>query len=492
MKEIKEIVKFLSKKKLRHIETFNLDDNTTSVYRKMYYEILNNETITEDELADKIAGTKKSDKKYGMIKSRFKRRLFNHILFLDLAENATEVNKIISAAYKQIYVAKLLQINNLLDASHYMVKKAMPILLKQELLEPLLTAYQIKINHHSRKGQSTKVERLSEELINISKALMLQNQVFTLYEKAGLLYSKAERLNYRDANKMAEIITSLNRVIEIDNIQFKAKWTALVIINEYAVYQGDYSKFRGTLSKIKKLLKDNPHFNYKVRKLLVLTWELTLKANLNEIAEGLLLIKKIRDLYDENNLNWFFGERKILFYYISITSYSEAHSTSINVLGNNNFKLLNNKTQEMWVLWHTYLSIIKAEYDTKKLKEINLLKVLNSVSKISQDKTGLNTLVRNLEILYKYLIDDKESLIEMPNSLTIYKSRYLKPNKLRRAQIFTDFIIKSGKEGFLKGPLKINGAKAIKKLENLKNDNPEKKAFEFIPYEKLIEIMVNK
>ncbi|MCB9096312.1 MAG: hypothetical protein H6630_01480, partial [Arcobacter sp.] len=83
MDEIKEIIQFLSIKKLRRIETLNLEEEGDSVYRDFYYILLNEPNISEEELAQKIANTTKNDKKYGMIKSRFKKRLFNHALFLE-------------------------------------------------------------------------------------------------------------------------------------------------------------------------------------------------------------------------------------------------------------------------------------------------------------------------------------------------------------------------------------------------------------------------
>lgn len=492
MEEIKEIVQFLSIKKLRRIETLNIEEEGDSVYRDFYYTLLNEPNISEEELAQKIANTTKNDKKYGMIKSRFKKKLFNHALFLDLSENITKQTIEISNAYRNIYIATLFMNNNLRKSSYYITNKNIKTLEKYELIDLLIRAYQIKLSQSSIEYKPKKLDEYANKLIYYTKAFSIYTKTMIIYEKIGLLYSKYEILKVSDLKKLEQLVEETSILLKEKEVTFNTKWMLYSIQMEYHEYIGDYILLFNKADEIEKTLSKNPTFFYKTRKVLLYTWKLDALGNLKNNEGNDKLINLLQKFYDKNTMGWFLIQRKLLLYYINIEEYSLAIEITENTIDSQKYSSLQPKLQEMWLLWHTYLQILNANYNQEKLATIKLAKILNSVPQISKDKLGLNTLVRTLEIIYRYLIYDDENLIETYNALLIYKSRYLKPNKLRRAQIFFDMITATSKRGFTNETTKREGEKALKRYERLKNDNPERKAYEFIPYEKLIEVMMGR
>lgn len=492
MEDIKEIVFFISKKKLRHIETLNMDEEGDSIYRDFYYLLLNEPNITEEDVAKRLTNTDKKDKKYAMLKSRFKKRIYNHLLFLGLSETSTENNIIFSEAYKSTYIAKLLQINSLITPSYEIVRKNLKTLIKYQILESLITAYQIILNYQARNNQFKKFDSTKELLMKYSYAFIIEIEIQSLYEKAGILYSKSEILSYADTKKLFEIINRASEIVNDSNILFKAQWLSYVLLMEYYEYIGDVEMISKNIVEVENLLKRNKIMFFKVRKLMLFTWQLKVFGEKKLLSRGEKTIKELFKLYDKNNINSFYSYRKILDYYVVTNQYRKALDLAINTINNSSLQNIGEKNKELWLLWHTYLQMIGANYNQELLNEIKIAKVLNSVPQISKDKLGLNTLVRTLEIVYRYLVYDDENLIETYNALLIYKSRYLKPNKLRRAQIFFDMLTAVSKGGYTNQKMKQQGEKALKRYERLKNDNPERKAYEFIPYEKLIEIMMGR
>ncbi|MCB0536996.1 MAG: hypothetical protein KDE33_05650 [Bacteroidetes bacterium] len=492
MDEIKEVVQFLSKKKLRRIETLNLEEEGDSVYRDFYYILLNEPNISEEELAKKIANTSKEDKKYGMIKSRFKKRLFNHALFLELSENSTKQALEISNAYRSIYTSVLFRGNNIRKASYYIVNKTLKVIEKYELLDLLIIAYQIKLNESNFYNKPKKLNEYADKLLYYSKALSNYSNCLVIYEKASLILSKSKVLNQADLEKLNALIQDSLTVSELPEATFETKWTMFNFKMNYYEYIGDYQSIEKQITYFEKIFLKKPILFYKTRKLLLYSWKLDAFGYLKIRKGAKSLINYLHDLYEPNSMGWYYIQRKILYYYMHTEQYVFAIDISHNVIESKKMTELNIKLQEMWLLWHTYLQILNANYNQEKLATIKLAKILNSVPQISKDKLGLNTLVRTLEIIYRYLIYDDENLIETYNALLIYKSRYLKPNKLRRAQIFFDMITATSKRGFTNETTKREGEKALKRYERLKNDNPERKAYEFIPYEKLIEVMMGR
>ncbi|MCB9096310.1 MAG: hypothetical protein H6630_01470, partial [Arcobacter sp.] len=158
----------------------------------------------------------------------------------------------------------------------------------------------------------------------------------------------------------------------------------------------------------------------------------------------------------------------------------------------NEFKTYNENFKELWIMWHTYLEIYSKKEKIDELKKIKIYKVLNSVNRMTKDKLGVNTAKIIMELWYNFLTKDYDSLIDAYNAVSIYKTRYITPNKLKRTAILFDFITTSSINSFRKDDLIEKGNKALQKFEELKNSNAEKRAYEIIPYEKLIEVMMGR
>jgi len=489
MKILKELVFAINKKKLRPIETLNLEGDGDSVYRKFYYKIKFSEgEIDESNIAEELCNTNPSDKKYLMVKSRFRKRLINHLFFLDYSTNLNEHSKKITEAYKYVYLAKVLNLIGAKNTSTYLINKALPVLEKYEVLEVLITAFQLKINEYSFKNNFKKIDDYSKQLMHFLYLFENESKVYILFQKSGYVFSKAEILNEKDFQALEVYVNEIKILGQQKNISFKSSWFSLLVQVEFLEYIGAYDQVIEKCKKIETILNKNPQFKTNTRIVLTQTFLLEAYGKLNYLKEGEEIVTAIKDIYVETSFNWFHVQRKILFFYVNTKQYVKALEIVNHVVSSKAFKNYNPRFKELWILWQAFIKTILL----KKGEVLKIEKVMNSVVSMTKDHLGVNTTRQVLEIFYKFLVGREEEIIDKTNILAINKSRYLKPNKLKRASLFYDFIIKSSKSGFQNVKMQKIGTKTLNDLLVLQNSNPEKRAYEIIPYEEIIEMMLAK
>ena len=494
MKVIKELIRVLDKSKLQPINVLDFSNTRMNKYKSYYDAILNDEYLDEDELALKFSENTVSSKKYLMFKNRFRKRLSNYVFFMDYSGVDKAIN-FVSKAYRFTFMAKLLMLVGAKNGSYYFTNKSLKLAVEYELYELLLIINQIYITKYSFSNNYNKlnleIEKQNENLIYYSNELKIE----ALYAKSGIIISKSEILSKINFDNYENIIFEINKLSESNKVSFKSFWLAKSCEIEYCEYIGDYKKVLQNCIELDNLLIEKPQFSYNVRKLVLATWKLEAYGALGKLEAAKTLLEELDELVKKNVSNWFHVQRKVFEFYFNTKQYEKALHLSLKVLEHEGFKSYNSRFKEIWILRNAYASLICAvlNLDSKlTLKEVKIEKVLNSISSMSKDKLGVNLATIVLEIMYKYFNNDMDDLIDKYNVLMHYKIRYLKPAKLTRATIFFNFIVRTSQKGFMKDVIKKESDRALQKLSNVKNQNAEKRSYEIIPYEDIIEMMLAK
>ncbi|MEZ4917099.1 MAG: hypothetical protein R2836_08970 [Chitinophagales bacterium] len=493
MEILRELSSLIGLKKINKIDTLYAENESESVYTRLYHlaREYNVNNYSEDDIALEIANVPRTHKKYGMIKSRFIKKALNQIIFIDTSNDLPINTKEILTANRLAYLSRLLFSLGATKSSIYLLNKAIPILEKNELLEPLINLYKIKLTEYVINNQPKKLKQVSEKIKNYCHNLNDEINVTILYEKIGLIYNKSEILTASDYSNLNDAVSELKSLNINEKSTFDSIWKKSLLLIEFHQYNGEYTKLYDEIYLIESLLNKKAHFNHQNRKIQILSWKLEAFGYLHEVSKGNIIVYDLLLLINSINSNWFSVQRKILFFYIHTNQYEKAFEITEKITNLNEFKTYNENFKELWIMWHTYLEIYSKKEKIDELKKIKIYKVLNSVNRMTKDKLGVNTAKIIMELWYNFLTKDYDSLIDAYNAVSIYKTRYITPNKLKRTAILFDFITTSSINSFRKDDLIEKGNKALQKFEELKNSNAEKRAYEII-YEKLIEVMMGR
>ncbi len=494
MKEIIEIVKLSTKRRLRKVEVLNNIPtiSKSNNYYRLYKGIIDGKCNNDVSAAHEMFRTVKSDKRYLMLKSRFKKLLLNSLFFLDFEHlDIGDYYKALYKCEKKLFQVKALIAIGARESGVKIALKIVDISMKFELTNILIQTSEILRNIYGILGEESQFEYYDKLLKSNFRILEAENTSDELYRRLIIKFIKSEAMKPElvpIAKQYAKQLKALCRKNDSFVLHF----------NMYRVWFWSYriaGNYRSTLrvcEKAEQYMEENPLFSQKIKSAELALIKMNCFMHLQDNKNGFINAEKCDHLFDEDSIN------RLLFleYYFLLAMHTGKYVQAVDIFNravqhpkySEDFP----KHLEKWRIFEAFLNYISTSEQNvpialyPKKKKFNLPKFLNELPIYSKDKRGFNVLILIIQVLFLLEKQEYVKIIDRTEALKTYRSRYLRKDIDFRSSCFIKMLLIMEKKDFEKTKTKIHTEPLFQMLKKTRiRYEGSLTELEVIPYEQL-------
>ncbi len=442
MKNLIEISKIVTKKKVKKIEIF--DDHSlkhkNSKFNEFYEALMAGKFKNDRDAASFLYGCSPTDDKYRQLKSRFRKRLLNTLFFLDVnLPSTSNYDRAYYSCNKDWTLVKILLSNNAPHTAASLAKHILTTALKFKFADVIVNCSRILRKYASEQGAEKDYEVYDQYSKQFQNVLDAEIRSEELYQRVVMNYHKPPSKNFNLREKIDTYCDALVGLSEIYD-------SPIVIYNMYMVWAyryemlNDFDSMLEVCTKAEKYIEENPRY---YRDEMLATFQLkkmTAYLHLRDYKNGKINAEKCLASFPEGSDTWF----TFMEYYLLLAMHTENHINAIAIYNkasaNNKFKKLTGKVREKWRIYDVYLNYIIESQSTinpvlkaQRRKVFRLSRFLNDPILFPKDQRIFTVLLVIAQILFLLEKKSYNAVAERVDRLKSYANRQLKKEEYFRA-----------------------------------------------------------
>lgn len=499
MKDLHELVRIVTRSKLRSVELLsNPDDGKSSKLTEFYQLLEDGRLETDEEAADHFYGKSKDHPAFQKLRSALKDRLINSLFIIDVKQASyADRQKAYYECYRDWAAAKILFGKHARTAALGLCTKILKIARKFEFTELTLDIYRmLRLYYGTIEGEVKKFEQYNEAFKEYEDIWHRENKAEELYIDLSVRFvnSKATKREVHD-----QALTYFRRLKPLMDLYGTYQFQLCSRLIELVVYSS-INDYQQTLEACERAIRFFEKKNYVAGVPLQVAYyqKMICHFQLRQFDEARNTAEKSTELLQPGSFNWFKFRELSLILQLHSQKYAEAYQVFLKTVGHPDFGDLPRNVIETWKIFEAYLKyLILAEMfvpeEVEDLEEVRfrLGRFLNEMSVFSKDKKGMNIPILIIELIYLYLNRDYDAAIDRMEAIDKYRSRYLREDTTLRSNWFVKMLLQLPKNGFNKEKAAEKAASDLAELRKtpieLANQTHE---IEIIPYEVLWEIVL--
>ncbi|GAB3812933.1 hypothetical protein GCM10028895_04460 [Pontibacter rugosus] len=424
MDELRRIVSFIDKYAATSNPLLSLSDDST--LETKLFSLLKQGSISSDvEAAQELYGTTKITSSYRMLKSRFRKKLFNQLHFLKLTQTDLAAFEIANYECKVLMSqAAGLRVMSEYNLSIKLLDQALQIAESSDI-------NRLKI-HVLEDKQMMLLDMNDDKLYVECEALLQSYYTIQEYERQALgLYSRAIMAIRGPVTERANIISRLSSTIEHFKLLVE-KSTSSYVFRYYHILRiiyleqtGQYAEIVVAVEQAEKLIQtkrlNEKWFNLKYNKFI----QVYALLQSRQYDYGLKVAGENLALFRKYEFNWF----SYLENYVLLALHSKKHLQVEQLLQevtqNRQFEKLPESSRERWELYRRYFLLLhRFSADAEEVSEPPM--VIKELTVLPKDKAGFNLALLVLDVFEGLSKSDSDELELYAERVRKYTSKYLK------------------------------------------------------------------
>ena len=501
MKNLIEISKIVTKKKVRKIEIF--DDHSlkhkNSKFNEFYEALMAGKFKNDRDAASYLYGCSPTDDKYRQLKSRFRKRLLNTLFFLDInLPSTSNYDRAYYSSNKDWTLVKILLSKNADFTAAALAKQILTTALKFKFADVIVNCSRILRRYAAETGEDKKYEVYDQYSKQFQNVLDAEIRSEELYQRVIMNYNKPASKNKNLREKIDTFCDALVGLSEMYD-------SPIIIYNMYLVWAyryemlHDYSSMLEVCNKAESYIEKNPLY-YQDDKLATFQLKkMSAYLHLRDYKNGKINAEKCLKSFPEGSETWFTFMEYYLLLALHTDNFINALAIYNKATGLSKFKKITGYRREKWKIYDIYLNyIIESQgaknpvLQTQRRKTFRLSRFLNDPILYPKDQRIFTFHLVVAQILF--LIEKKgyNAISERIDRLKSYANRQLKKEEYHRTIQFIRLLQQLNKAEF--------------QIENLSNTSKyydkliEQSFFyrgliyelEIIPYEKLWNLILER
>ncbi|RIJ41408.1 hypothetical protein [Pontibacter oryzae] len=488
MEELKRLVAFIDKYSLSPSPLLNLQDESV-LDTKLFHLLKSGEIETDEDAAKKLYGNSKSATSYRMLKSRFRKKLYNHLHFLKVPTQATlsineakyQCSVLITEAYALRVVSELKLSTKVLEQALQIADKHELWGIRQRVLED------IKFNYYGL-GDQKNYERISDQLSECYRQEIFEREAKELYEftmlcGGGLTSDRRELIKYLpDVIVQFEELWGKSKSSMIYNYLHQLKVLYLEQLGNYAEIAAIIDEAE---SLVKKGVVNKSWFSNQYNNFIRIYALLQSK----QYSKGISLAEKHLPDYRKFSVHWFaFIEN-----YLLLTLYNQDYGKTAEVLaeassGGHFLKLKASSIERLELFRRYFAFIIRCK--SLDITSSNVQPFTVDLSFVPKDKSGLNLSLLILEVMEDIARMRFKDMEQQAERVRKYRVKYLKGERAERPRLFLRLLQMALLEQDYE-TTRVKGEKLLGQLAEAPLPGDAFSEVEIIPYEHLWELVLN-
>ncbi|NNE28924.1 MAG: hypothetical protein HKN16_04785 [Saprospiraceae bacterium] len=435
MKNLIEISKIVTKKKVRKIEIF--DDHSlkhkNSKFNEFYEALMAGKFKNDRDAANFLYGCSPTDDKYRQLKSRFRKRLLNTLFFLDVNLPATSsYDRAYFSCNKDWTLVKILLSNHADNTAAALARQILTTALKFKFADVIVNCSRILRRYAANTGDEKGYEVYDQYSKQFQNVLDAEIRSEELYQRVIMNYhkpiGKASELTER-IDTYCDALVGLSEIYD----------SPIVIYNMYLVWTyryemlHDYSAMLEVCNKAENYIGENPTY-YQDEKLATFQMKkMSAYLHLQDWRNGKINAEKCLQSFPEGSETWFVFMEYYLLLAIHTGNFINAVAIHHRATNLSKFKKLPAKVREKWNIYDIYLNYIiesvgesNPVLQTHKRKNFRLSRFLNDPILYPKDQRIFTIHLVIAQILFFIEKKSFNAVSERVDRLKSYANRQLK------------------------------------------------------------------
>ncbi|MAT54431.1 MAG: hypothetical protein CMN32_08090 [Saprospirales bacterium] len=357
MKNLIEVSRILTKKKVRKIEIIDstILDNPESKFGQFYEALMGNKLRNDRDAATLLYNSSPTSDKYRQLKSRFRKRLFNTLFFLDInTPSAGSYERAYYSCNKDWTLVKILIANEAFLSAKDLARSILTTALKFNFADVIVNTSRILREFAAKEEDEKEFEVYDAYLKEFSPVLQAEHDSEEAFQRIRLKMKTPkdklpEVLPFIDeqCNKLVELSEQYDSPVVfynmymgwICNFEIQRDFNSMLLICERAE---DY------INKHPQYYQDNVLAAFQLRKMSAF-------LHLKDFSNGQATAEKALETFTAGSQTW----SKFLEYYLLLALHSGnyIHALAIysRAVKHKKFNKIDLATRERWKVYEVYL-----------------------------------------------------------------------------------------------------------------------------------------
>ncbi len=358
MKNLIEISKIVTKKKVRKIEIFDSStlEAKNSKFSEFYEALAANKFKNDRDAASYLYKCSPTHDKYRQLKSRFRKRLLNTLFFIDMnLPGASGYDRAYFTCNKDWTLVKILISNDAHQTAEYLAKQILGIAQKFRFADVIVNCCRILRRYAAEAANESDFEeydRLMKEYTNILEAEMRSEE---LYQRTVLNY----QVSVSDVDALAEKILGFCDALVVLSEEYDSP---VVNYNMYLVWtfryeiQRDYQAMLQVCSQAEQYIETNPDYLQEDKLATFHLKKMAAYLHLRDFKNGKINAEKSLQVFPDGSPTWYVFMEYYLLLAFHTDNYINAMAIFNRAKSNSKFKKLDIETREKWKIFEVYLN----------------------------------------------------------------------------------------------------------------------------------------
>ncbi len=360
MKNLIEIAKIVTKKKVKKIEIF--DDyslkNKNSKFNEFYEALMAGKFRNDRDAATYLQDCSPTDDKYRQLKSRFRKRLLNTLFFLDVnLPDTSGYDRAYFTCNKEWTLVKILLSNDATSTAASLARQILTTSLKYKFADLIVNCSRILRTHAAQTESEKDYEEYDGYIKQYKDILDAEIRSEELNQRVMMNYYRPVSENFDLKERIDTYCDALIGLSEIYDSPIIFYNMYLVWTYRYEMLQ-DYESMIEVCSRAEQFMKDNPTYYQEEKMATFQLKKMSAFLHLKDYKRGKINAEKCLQSFDEGSELWF----TFMEYYFLLAMHTDNHINAIAILtralANTKFKRLNHEDREKWKIYEVYMNYV--------------------------------------------------------------------------------------------------------------------------------------
>jgi hypothetical protein len=389
---------------------------------------------TDEEAAKELYNCKPNDPRMKMLKSRLRKKLLNHLFFLDFSDNRLKV----SHRYEQECLSLLHQGRTLMNEGEHkisgkLLQNTLKLATESEFTSIIITCLETLMINYALTVRSNLYYKTKKTLEHYRKLAASEHEAEDLFYTAKLEQNKSVFAKRRFLPKLNKSLERLKQLWESTYSANIFEYYYILNITKQELY-GNFEEILNITTTSEKLLQKGKINKKRFDERYNIYVSVYAYLRVKNYKVGLAFAEANMHAFNRSTNNWFAYMENYMLLAMHAGKYDLAVKILDDVTGNSFFKKIRPNAQERWMLYSSYLHFVNP---TKNLsRQSSYKKLISSIPEYSKDKQGFNVAILILQFLYHVQAKDQDVLGYLIEGLKKYAGRHLRENFSKRSLYF--------------------------------------------------------
>ncbi len=357
MKNLIEVSKIISKKKVRKIEVLdsNALDSKNSKFLEFYNALMADRFKNDRDAASFLYKCSPTDDKYRQLKSRFRKRLMNTLFFIDLNQpNVSGYDRSYFSVHRDWSLVKIMMLNEAPLSAEELARQVLLISLKYKFSEIILNSSRILRQVASEKGNQADFDEYDGYIKQYQEVFNAEIRAEELYQRVLMHYLRPVeevRASIEQLQGYCDALVGLSEVHDSPVVFYNM---FLVWTYHYELQQ-DYVSMLQICQQAEQYIDQNPNYLQEEKLATFQLKKMTGYLHLSDFRNGKIMAERSLQLFEEGSNTWFNFMEYYLLTALHTDNYINGAAVLLRAKANGKFKKLDYEAKEKWRVYEIFL-----------------------------------------------------------------------------------------------------------------------------------------